>query len=145
MWACLPASALSSFALSLRISRREVHGMASSIPRAVPSAVAPSYNNSVPVLTEAQLGPYEPMTGSSINPVVPRTERNGDGDYKPQPGYGGIGRSDGELNAGSNGAPSVPGMGGVLFTPGPIDEHYISEAEVKNPYAKVNNPATRGM
>jgi hypothetical protein len=36
-------------------------------------------------------------------------------------------------------------MNGVLFTSGPIDEHYISEAENHDPYAKVNNPATRGM
>lgn len=119
--------------------------MGNSVGKAVPSAVAPSYNNSVPVLTEAQLGPHQPMTGKSINPVVPRTEKDGDGEYHPQPGYGGIGKSAGELNAGSEGAPSVPEMNGVLFTPGPIDVHYISEAEVRNPYAKVNNPPTRGM
>jgi hypothetical protein len=117
----------------------------SSVSKAVPSAVAPSYENSVPVLTEAQLGPYEPMTGSSINPVVPRTEKDGDGEYHPQPGYGGVGDTDGQFNAGSEGAPSVPGMNGVLFTSGPIDSHYVSEAEERNPYAKVNNPPTRGM
>jgi hypothetical protein len=119
--------------------------MRSSIPKAVPSAVAPSYQNSVPVLTEAQLGPYEPMKGSSIIPVVPRTTEDGDGEYHPQPGYGGIGKTGSEFTAGSVGAPSVPGMNGVLFTPGPIDDHYVNETEVRNPYAKVNNPPTRGM
>jgi hypothetical protein len=117
----------------------------SSVPKAVPSAVAPSYENSVPVLTEPQLGPHQPMTGSSIIPVVPRTVQEGDGEYHPQPGYGGVGKSGSEFNAGSEGSPSVPAMNGVLFTPGPIDEHYINENEVKNPYAKTNNPPTRGM
>jgi hypothetical protein len=36
-------------------------------------------------------------------------------------------------------------MNGVLFTQGPIDSHYVSESETRNPYAKVNNPPTRGM
>lgn len=119
--------------------------MASSTPKAVPSAVAPSYQNSVPVLTEPQLGPHMPMKGSAIIPVVPRTVQEGDGEYNPQPGYGGVGKHGSGLSAGSEGAPSVPGMNGVLFTPGPIDPHYVSEAEVSNPYGKVNNPPTRGM
>jgi hypothetical protein len=119
--------------------------MASSVGKAVPSAVAPSYSNSVPVLTDAQLGPYEPMKGSAIIPVVPRTVQEGDGEYNPQPGYGGIGRTGGQLNDGSEGAPSVPEMNGALFTPGPIDPHYVSEVQERNPYAKVNNPPTRGM
>jgi hypothetical protein len=119
--------------------------MASSVNKAVPSAVAPSYANSVPVLTDAQLGPYEPMKGSSINPVVPRTVQDGDGEYHPQPGYGGVGKSAGQLNAGSEAAPSVPGMNGALFTPGTIDPHYTDESQAKDPYAKVNNPPTRGM
>jgi hypothetical protein len=117
----------------------------SSVPRAVPSAVAPSYQNSVPVLTEPQLGPYEPMSGSAIIPVVPRTVNDGDGQEHPQPGYGGVGKSSGQPNAGNEASPSVPGMNGVLFTSGPIDPHYVGESEVSNPYAKVNNPPTRGM
>jgi hypothetical protein len=119
--------------------------MASSVGKAVPSAVAPSYNNSVPVLTEAQLGPYEPMKGSAVIPVVPRTEKEGDGDYHPQPGYGGVGMSASQVGVGAESGPSVPGMNGVLFTPGPIDPHYTDEYQAVNPYAKVNNPPTRGM
>lgn len=112
------------------------------LTKAVPSAVAPSTSNSVPVLKEPQLGPYEPMSGSSINPSVPKTET--DGDPSAQPGFGGYSQGGMPFTAGSEGAPSVPGMNGVLFTPGPIDSHYVSQAEVRNPYAKVNNPPTRG-
>jgi hypothetical protein len=42
-------------------------------------------------------------------------------------------------------APSVPGRPDVLFTAPPIDLHYMSEAEVQDPYRRVNNPPTRGM
>jgi hypothetical protein len=115
------------------------------LPKAVPSAVAPSTQNSVPILTEAQLGPYQPMSGSAINPVVPRTEEMGADEISPQPGFGGRGTTGEPFSAGSEGAPSVPGMNGALFTPGPIDTHYVSEAEARNPYSKVNNPPTRGM
>jgi hypothetical protein len=115
------------------------------VPKAVPSAIAPSYNNSVPILSEAQLGPYKPMSGSAIIPVVPRTEQDDNGQMHAQPGYGGVGKSGGELIQGSEGSPSVPGMNGVLFTSGPIDSHYVSEFEAKSPYAKINNPPTRGM
>jgi hypothetical protein len=117
----------------------------SALNKAVPSAVAPSYENSVPVLAEAQLGPYEPMKGSSINPVVPRTVKEGDGEYHSQPGYGGVGTNGSQLDAGNYGAPTVPGMNGVLFTPGPIDSHYTSADEIVNPYRRVNSPPTRGM
>jgi hypothetical protein len=117
----------------------------SSIPKAVPSAVAPSYENSVPILTEPQLGPHQPMSGSSIIPIVPRTNQEGDGEPRPQPRFGGTSRVGSQLNPNDYAAPTVPGMNGVLFTPGPIDEHYQSEEQASNPYAKVNNPPTRGM
>jgi hypothetical protein len=114
-----------------------------SIAKAVPSAVAPSAQNSVKILTEPQLGPYTPMSGHSVIPVVPQA---GSPDDAPrQPGYGDAYGEGGQFNAGSGGAPSVPGMGGVLFTNGPIDPHYQDETETRNPYAKVNNPPTRGM
>jgi hypothetical protein len=114
----------------------------SAIPKSVARAVAPSVN-SVPLLTRPQLGSYKPMSGSQILPIVPRTER--DGEVTPQRRWAGPGTTGGTFNAGSEGAPSVPPMNGVLFTPGPIDPHYASEAEIRNPYSKVNNPPTRGM
>jgi hypothetical protein len=117
----------------------------SALTKAVPSAVAPSTQNSVPVLTDPQLGPHMPMTGSAINPVVPRTEEIGADEISPQPGFGGRASTGEPFQAGSSGAPTVPGMNGVLFTSGPIDSHYTSEAETRNPYSKVNSPPTRGM
>lgn len=111
--------------------------------RAVPSAVVPSALNSVDVLTEPQLGPYSPMTGKSRVPFVPNTVDPADA--PPSPGFGGLGTQGSQRNSGGAGAPSVPGMNGVLFTPGTIDQHYMSEAEGYNPVAKVNNPPTRGM
>lgn len=115
----------------------------SAVPRAVPTAVAPSYNNSVPVLTQPQLGPHLPMTGKSTAPLVPRPPQ--EGEHAPQPGYGRSGDFGSVPEPGMHGSPSVPAMNGALFTSGPIDPHYVSEAEVVNPYAKVNNPPTRGM
>jgi hypothetical protein len=117
----------------------------SAIPKAVPSAVAPTAQRSVKVLTDPQLGPYKGMTGSSIIPVVPVPDgAPNPEDANLQPGYGGGVGGGSYLQAGSQGAPTVPAMGGVLFTSPPIDSHYVSEAEVKSPYAKVNNPPTRG-
>lgn len=117
--------------------------MASSVPKAVPSAVAPSASgNRVPVLTRAQLGPHQPMTGSAHVPVVPRTPV--EGEIPDQPGYG-YGTTTGSGPDNGMGAPSVPGMNGVLFTPGPIDSHYTDTTQARNPYGKVNNPPTRGM
>jgi hypothetical protein len=113
------------------------------VPKAVPSAVAPSAANTVPVLTEPQRQPYLPASGNKPIPVVPRTEVAGE--PSPQPGFGHAewGMSD-QFFAGSSGAPSVP-VNGFLFKRGPVDEHYTAENEGRNPYAKVNNPPTRGM
>lgn len=117
--------------------------MDSSVPKAVPSAVAPSTDNSVPVNTNptriarvtAQYGP--------VNPVVPRTETEGTPDA--QPGYGHIYGYGSEPYSGGEGAPTVPGMNGVLFRKGPADPHYSDPSGGNvNPYAKVNNPAVQG-
>jgi hypothetical protein len=116
--------------------------MGSAVGKAIPSAVAPSASNSVPVLTEPQLGPYQPMTGSSVIPVVPQTGTPGEA--SPQPGFGGAWGTGSQFNSGSAGAPSLP-PDGFLFRQGPIDAHYLSESETRNPYGKVNNPPTRGM
>jgi hypothetical protein len=116
----------------------------SAVPKSVASAVAPSTQNGVPILTKPQLGPYSPMSGNAIVPIVPTV--NEPNQETPQPAfggaYGGIGTP---FQAGSEGAPSVPGMNGTLFRKGPIDPHYMSEEQQLDPYAKVNNPPTRGM
>jgi hypothetical protein len=112
------------------------------IPKAVASSTINSTDNSVQVLTEAQLGPYQPMTGSSINPQVPRTEV--EGEVAPQPYFtGGSSQGRPSFLAGSQGAPSVP-TDGFLFRAGPIDPHYQVEAETRNPYATVGRPGTYG-
>lgn len=116
--------------------------MKNSIPKAVPSAVQPSGINPVPINKEAQREPYQPMTGSSVNPKVPRTEV--EGDPAPQPHFSGGGDNAGNFQAGSKGAPSVP-VDGFLFKAQPIDSHYTAPEEGRNPYYKVNNPPTRGM
>jgi hypothetical protein len=113
-----------------------------SVTKAIPSAVPFSADNSVQVLTEAQLGPYQPMTGSSINPKVPRTDI--DGEIPPQPYFtGGYSQDRPGFYAGSAGAPSVP-TDGFLFRAPPIDPHYMTEAETCNPYATVGRPGTYG-
>jgi len=111
-------------------------------PKAVPNAVAPSTSNSVMILKVPQLGPYKPMTGSSINPQVGRTPV--EGQPSPQPQFGGYATAGSEFSAGSEGAPSVP-VNGFLFIPQPIDQHYQNTYQGRNPYGKVNNPPTRGM
>lgn len=116
--------------------------MQTSLKKSVPSAVAPSTGNSVPVLTEPVLGPYEPMKGSARVPEVPVHDQ--EGMPRAQPGFGGFGGNATQLGAGNTGAPSVP-VDGFLFKPGPIDVHYQNETQASNPYAKVNNPPTRGM
>lgn len=114
-----------------------------SVKKAVPSAVAPGTGaNTVPVLTRSQLGPYQPMSGKAVIPEVPVEQP--DGAITPQPGYG-YGLTSGGPPDNGQGAPTVPGMGGPLFTAPPIDAHYLSQSEARNPYAKVNNPPTRGM
>lgn len=114
----------------------------SSVPKAVPTAVAPSSGNSVLVNSKAQRGPYKPMSGSSHVPAVPRSDQP-DPLMATQPGYGGTGTAGRPLNNGS-GAPSVPAQTTALFRRGPIDQHYLSEAEASNPYA-VNRPAAPGL
>jgi hypothetical protein len=111
------------------------------VPQSVPSAVAPSAGNSVKINQRPQRGPHKPMTGKSYVPAVPANADPEDAGL--QPGYGGAGSAGGPPDTGQ-GAPSVPGMGGVLFTPGPLDVHYQSEVEAYNPYA-VNRPAAPGL
>jgi hypothetical protein len=114
-------------------------------PKAVPSAVPFSTgNDNVPVLTEPQKGPYNAPTGKAEIPVVPRSDDQTEKTLPAQPMYGTAVSRGGPPDNGL-GAPSVPNMNGVLFTSGPIDEHYSSESQAFNPYGKVNNPATRGM
>lgn len=113
------------------------------VPKAVPSAVAPSVSgNNVDVLTAPQLGPHQPMTGSSVVPVVPRTET--EGEPRPQPHWTSHAGTGSNVNAGNYGAPSVP-VDGFLFKAGVIDEHYQSETELVDPYKRVNSPPTRGL
>lgn len=112
-----------------------------SVNKAVPNAVVSSTNNSVPVLTAPVLGPYQPMKGSAIIPVVPTSETS---EAPPQPHFtGGLGQSAPGQLTGSMGAPSVP-TDGFLFRAQPIDQHYMVTEETKNPYSKVNNPKTVG-
>lgn len=114
----------------------------SSVPKSVPSAIVSSADNSVKVLDHAQLGPYQPQTGKSINPQVPRTDTGSE--PPPQPHFtGGYGQSAPTQLAGSLGAPSVP-TDGFLFRKGPIDQHYTEEAETRNPYETVGRPGTYG-
>jgi hypothetical protein len=126
--------------------------------KAVKSAVAPSTSlNNVqvltsPQLTEREMGPYSPLhPKNDFVPVVPRTEGDNPDDIRSQPHFGRTAGNASEISSGL-GAPSVPGMGGVLFTAPPIDPHYLDPAEAVNPngaltspYQKVNNPPTRGM
>jgi hypothetical protein len=82
------------------------------------------------------------MTGNSIVPEVPKTEIDGETPSQPQfTSYGG----SGSVSNSSDGAPSVPGMGGQLFRAGPIDPHYQSEIQPNgNPYKTVGRPGTLG-
>lgn len=113
-------------------------------PKAVPSAVPFSTgNDNVTVLTEPQKGPYKAPNGNPNIPVVPRSDDQTEKTLPAQPSYG-TAISTGNAPDNGLGAPSVPSMGGVLFTSGPIDSHYVSEVG-DNPYDKVNNPPTRGM
>lgn len=114
----------------------------SSVPKAVPSAVTNSADNSVKVLTSPIKGPYQPQTGSSINPKVPNSDDPNDA-IPVQPHFtGGGGRVPVDY-AGSLGAPSVP-TDGFLFRKGPIDQHYMEETETQNPYGTVGRPGTFG-
>lgn len=109
--------------------------------KAIPSAIAPGTGDTVRIDTEPQLGPYVPMTGSGFVPAVPNVANPAEA--SPQPGFGAALGTGMERNSGSDGAPSLP-ADGFMWQPGPIDPHYQSEYEDLNPYAKVNNPPTRG-
>lgn len=113
-----------------------------SVQKAVPSAVEFSADNTVPILKAAQLGPYQPQKGSSINPQVPRTDTGSEPPAQPT-FTGGLGIAVQQQMTGSMGAPSVP-TDGFLFRRGPIDPHYTVETETKNPYATVGRPGTQG-
>lgn len=121
------------------------------VPKAVPSSVAPSAQNSVLISTGPQLGPrergpYNPTHAqNSVNPQVPRTEVEGETDMLPSPAFGGQATGGTERQSGGAGAPSVP-TNGYLFVQGPIDQHYTNPDQGgRNPYRKINNPPTRGM
>jgi hypothetical protein len=115
------------------------------VRKAVPSSVAPSAQNSVAVNTTAQRKPYVPMSGSSIVPQVPSTAAEQElPPAHPQPMYGGVSAQGAMKQFGSEGAPSVPQLGGYGFVSPPIDGHYVDPAQVHDPYHKVNNPATEG-
>ena len=117
--------------------------MDSSVPRAVPTAVAPSTDNSVPVSTTPTRVPRITSQGGERNPVVPRTPAEGTPDA--QPPYGQVYGSGSIPYSGNAGSPSVPGMNGILFRKAPLDSHYQSMNEGNNnPYDKVNNPAVQG-
>lgn len=120
--------------------------MAGSIPKAIPSAVAPSTSsNNVDILTRPQLGPYKPMSGNAVIASVPRTEE--EGEPRAQPHWVSPPESATSIGYGNEGAPSVPPaeFSGGFYPNEPIDAHYRSQVQVKDPYAKVNNPPTRGM
>src|SRR5487761_275097 len=107
----------------------------SSVASSVPSAVAPSSATSVAIQTGPQLGPYQPSTGSSDVPSVPRSGDEPVENIPEQPHYGAIGTEGSERVSGGYGAPSVPRMG-IFFKHRPIDEHYLSMAEPVSPYEK---------
>lgn len=120
--------------------------MGSAVPRAVPSAVAPSASgNNVDILTGPQLGPYRPMSGSEVIPEVPRTET--EGEPRAQPHWVSPPEAGHSIGYGNEGAPSVPpsDFSGGFFPNAPIDPHYTDPVETVNPYHRVNSPATRGM
>jgi hypothetical protein len=116
----------------------------SAVPKAVPTAVAPTASTSVAVDTSPQLGPYKPMTGSSVIPAVPTS---GSPEEAPEsPRFAGMADSGSPAESGAAGAPSVPALGGALFRAGPIDSHYqVQDQGGKDPYATVGRPVPRGM
>lgn len=117
--------------------------MDSSVPKAVPSAIAPSTATSVPVSTDPTRLPRITPQAGPVNPVVPRTPAEGVPDA--QPGYGHVYGSGSEPYSGSGGAPTLPPMNGILFRKSPADLHYNNpDSGNVNPYGKVNNPAVQG-
>lgn len=119
------------------------------VPKAVPSSVAPSAKNSVSYLTGPQAGPLNATVGTAHAPKVPSPEDApvNDGHVTPNPVMGNKACGTGtERESGSSGAPTVPDMNGVLFRKGPVDSHYQNEFQGGvDPYSKVNNPPTNGM
>jgi len=107
------------------------------VPPAVPSAISRA-SGSAPVSTTAQRGPYQPVTGKSVVPEVPRTEQPGEAEMAWQPSYATAGTTGRTLESGSAGAPSVP-VDGFLFKRGPVDPHYTAQSG-PSPYARVNAP-----
>jgi len=129
--------------------------MDSSVPKAIPTSVAPSTGNTVPVSTDPTRLARVTAQGGTQNPVIPKTET--EGNPLPQPGYGEVFGKGAISYSGDSGdtAPSVPGMNGVLFRKSPADPHYMSEnagnlgpdmVNQGNPsaYDKVNNPDVQG-
>lgn len=125
--------------------------MQSSVPKNVPSAV-PSAVNTVPVLTQPQLGDrnyYQSGGGSWRIPEVPRTQVEGEDQTPGNPRMGHRGTISRQPGSGMAGAPSVD-TEGFLWIPGPIDKHYQSEYNPvlpgrSDPYKRVGSPPTRGM
>lgn len=116
--------------------------MKTSIPKAVPSSVAFSADNSVKINDTALRGPYQPATGHGIAPKVTRPEVQGE--ITPQPYFtGGNSAVKTMPQSGNPGAPSVP-TDGFLFRSPPIDIHYVEGVETHNPYSKVNALHTVG-
>jgi hypothetical protein len=120
------------------------------VPKSVPSSVAPSTSNSVAVITTPIKGPLLPSTGSfspyNGQPVDKVEGAPVGSEIQPSPWFGGNRTTGQERESGSSGAPSLPEMNGVLFRKGPVDSHYQSEFQGGvDPYRKVNNPPTRGM
>lgn len=111
--------------------------VAQSVPTSVPRSTK------VKVDDEPQLGPYVPASGNSVVTPVPNSGEPGDA--PAQPGYGRVATTGAMPDSGSPGAPSVPALGGALFRAPAVDDHYQDPYETGNPYAKVNNPPTRGM
>lgn len=113
----------------------------------VKSAVAPAVPSAVPsavqVDNEPQLGPYKAATGSTS--TVKTVPTSGDpAAAPPAPRYAGAATMGGPAESGGAGAPTVPPQTTALFKRGPIDLHYQVPDQGRDPYAKVNNPPTRG-
>lgn len=116
--------------------------VSAAVPKAVPTAVVGSADNSVNVNKTALRGSYKPMSGSAIIPVVPVTDTGGPPPAQPH-FTGGLGQSIPTEYAGSMGAPSVP-TDGFLFRAPPIDQHYTVPVETRDPYETVGRPGTYG-
>jgi hypothetical protein len=116
-----------------------------SVPKSVASAVPPAASTTVTVLDKPQLSSYAAQTApNSQVPYVPGNEGFSPQAIASQPVYGQAAANAMIPDGGGHGSPTVPAEG-FLFRRGPADAHYMSEREPVSPYAKVNNPPTRGM